>query len=193
MKYPVRCDCGKVYHFAAVQAGNRFMCPCGRELVVPSLSQLKMAAGEEVLSPEVRLEQMLRLGLLPQQTRCVVCRTETTGITHFWAICERAFVQQGPGRGPLGLIAGWLVFGWLSLIPWFYHPRDERVVGNDIRLRLPLRVCPGCVPTLGDPGRLEDAVHAVPQYADLLEKYPGAQFARDADRRGVDLSAPPPS
>ena len=189
MRYPVRCECGKVYQFAAAQAGNHYTCPCGRVLVVPSLSRLKMAAGEEVLSPEVRLEQMLRLGMLPQQTRCVVCRAETVGTAHFWAICERTSVQQGPGRGPLGIAAGWFLFGWLSLIPRLYHARDERVVGNDLRFRLPLRVCPTCVPSLDAPGRLEEAVLAVPLYADLLDKYPRAELAPDAERNGVDLSA----
>src|SRR5215218_2165604 len=98
MTYPVRCECGKVYQISAALAGSHYTCACGRELVVPSLSRLKMAAGEEVLSPVVRLEQMLHLGMLPQETRCLGCDRPTTGVTHFWAICERAFVKQDPSR-----------------------------------------------------------------------------------------------
>ena len=193
MKYPVRCECGKVYHFSAAQAGNRYTCPCGRELVVPSLTRMRSAAGEQVLSPEVRLEQMLRLGMLPQQTRCVVCRTETMGVTHFWAICERAFVKKDTGRVLWAIALLWFFIGWLGALLLLVRSRDDRVHGTDVRLRLPLRVCPECIPALQEPGRLEESVLAVPLYADLLDRYPNAELAFDAERRGVNLGAPGPS
>jgi hypothetical protein len=176
-----------VYQFSAVQAGNRYTCPCGHELVVPSLSRLKMAAGEAVLSPEVRLEQMLQLGLLPQQAHCVVCRRATTGVTYFWAVCERAFVKKDSSRVWWVIALSWIFLGWLGLLLLF-RARDDRVHGSDVQLRLPLRACPECAPVLAEAGRLEDAVLAVPVYADLLDKYPRAELALDAERKGVDLS-----
>jgi len=191
MRYPVRCECGQVYRFTAAQAGSHYTCPCGRELVVPSLSQLKTAAGEEVLSPVVRLEQMLQLGMLPQQTRCVFCRRETPGVAHFWAICERAFANKDPSRVWWIVALSWFCFGWLGLILLLVRARDDRVHGSDVRLRLPLRVCPECSPELVGPGALREAVLAVPIYADLLDQYPNAELALDAERKGVNLSAPP--
>src|SRR5690349_3987580 len=130
MRYPVRCECGTDYRFTAAQAGSRYTCPCGRELAVPSLSQMKMAAGEEVLSPEVRLEQMLQLGMLPQQTRCVCCRTATPGVAHFWAICERAFVEKDASRVWWAIALSWLFFGVFGLILLLVRSRDDRVHGT---------------------------------------------------------------
>lgn len=191
MRYPVRCECGQVYHFTAAQAGTHYTCPCGRELVVPSLSRLKMAAGEDVLSPAVRLEQMLQLGLLPQEKKCVFCRRETPGVAHFWAICERAFVKKDASRVWWAVVLSWLCLGWLGLLLLLVRARDDRVHGTDVRLRLPLRVCPECAPDLAVAGDLREAVSAVPLYADLLHQYPDAELALDAERKGVDLSAKP--
>jgi hypothetical protein len=189
MTYPVRCACGKVYQISASLAGSHYTCACGKELVVPSLSQLKMAAGEEVLSPVVRLEHMAQLGMLPQETRCVTCGQATTGVTHFWAICERAFVKRDPNREWWVVALGWLFLGWLALLI-LLRARDDRVHGSDVRLRLPLRVCPECAPDLAGPGALSEAVLGVPLYADLLNQYPAAELALDAERKGVNLSAP---
>jgi len=190
MRYPVRCECGKQYHFTAAQAGNHYSCPCGREMVVPSLSQMKMAAGEEVLSPVVRLEQMVQLGLLPQESRCVFCRRPTAGVAHFWAICERVFVKKDASRVWWIVALSWICFGWLGLILLMFRARDDRMHGSDVRLRLPLRMCPDCAPELDGPGALRAAVLAVPVYADLLDQYPNAELALDAERKGVDLTAP---
>jgi hypothetical protein len=193
MKYPVRCDCGKVYHFPAAQAGSHYSCPCGRELVVPSLSRLKMAAGEEVLSPAVRIEQLLQMGVLPQETRCAHCGRETTHSRYFWATCERAFVKKDASRVWWVVALSWLCFGWIGLVLLMLRARDDRVHGSDVKFRLPLRVCPECAADLTDPDRLEAAVWATPLYADLLDKYPDAELALDAEQKGVDLSAPPRS
>jgi hypothetical protein len=192
MTYPVRCECGKVYRLSAALAGSHYACACGRELIVPSLSELKMAAGEEVLSPAVRLEQMLQLGMLPQETKCLVCGRTTAGVTHFWAICERAFVKEDPSRVWWAVALGWLFLGWLGVLLLAVRARDDRIHGSDVRLRLPLRVCPECAPDLAGPGRFREAVLAAPLYADLLRQYPAAEIALDAERKGVDLSAPGP-
>jgi hypothetical protein len=149
-----------------------------------------MAAGEEVLSPVVRLEQMLHLGMLPQETRCLGCDRPTTGVTHFWAICERAFVKKDPNRVWWAVALAWLFFGWLAILLLAVRSRDDRVHGSDVRLRLPLRACPECGPDLAGPGALREAMLRVPLYADLLGQYPAAELALDADRKGVNLSAP---
>jgi hypothetical protein len=132
---------------------------------------------------------MPRLGMLPQETRCVVCGTPTTHAVHFWAVCERAFVKKDPARVWWVLILTWLFLGWLFVILLLLRARDDRTYGSDVKLRLPLRVCPECAPDLKDGGRLEEAVLAVPIYAELLEKYPQAELAPDAERAGVDLRA----
>ena len=189
MTYPLRCACGKVYRVGAAQAGSHYTCPCGRRLVVPSLSRLKMAAGEEVLSPDVRVEQMLQLGMLPHETHCLLCGRATTGVTHVWAVCERAFVKKDASRVWWVIALSWIFLGWLGLLLLLVRGRDDREHGSDVQLRLPLRVCPECGPDLVGPGALREAVLAVPEYADLLGKYPDAALSLDGERKGVNLSA----
>jgi hypothetical protein len=134
---------------------------------------------------------MLQLGMLPQETRCVACGTATTNTQYFWAICERAFVKKDASRVWWVIALSWICFGWLGLILLLLRARDDRVHGSDVRLRLPLRICPECAPGLKDPERLEDVVLAVPLYDELLDQYPDAELAPDTEPKGVDLSAPP--
>ena len=70
--------------------------------------------------------------------------------------------------------------------------RDDQILGNDVRLRLPLRACPSS-PLATPGGILEDSVLAVPVYADLLDKFPDAELALDAKRQGVDLTSVRPA
>jgi hypothetical protein len=190
MTYPVRCECGHVHHIDATLAGSTLVCGCRREVVIPSLSRLKAAAGEKALSPEVRLEQMLSLGMLPQEKTCAICGRPTMDVVFFWATLERAFVKKDPSRVWWILILTWLVLGWLFIILLLLRARDDRVFGSDVQLRLPLRICSGCAPELTNGSTLHEAVAAVPEYDELLEKFPDAELGLDTKRQGVDLRAP---
>ena len=67
--------------------------------------------------------------------------------------------------------------------------RDDQEHGTEVKLRLPLRICPHCSPELNDPRILFDAVTGVREYDELLEKYPNAELGLDAEHKGVSLSA----
>jgi hypothetical protein len=190
VNYPVQCDCGQVHRVAATLAGTRLPCRCGREVAVPSLIRLKSAAGQAVLSPEVRLDQMLQLQMLPEETRCLVCDTPTPNTYFFWATCERVTVEVAWGHKWWNLVLMWLCFGWVGMILAYVSGREsgDREHGRDVRFRLPLRVCPECTPRMTSPEVLKETVLTVPIYAELLDKYPGAELALDAERKGVDLS-----
>jgi hypothetical protein len=192
MSYPVQCDCGQVQRVPGTLAGSLVTCRCGRQVRVPPLSRLKQAVGETVLSPQVRIEQMLRLGLLPEETRCVVCGAPTEGTVRFWATCERVSVQEEWGAKGWQLVAFILCFGWVGALLAYRARRGDgaREHGRDVQFRLPLRVCPGCAPGLADAVALRDAVWAVPLYAGLLERYPDAVLVPDDPRKGINLSAP---
>jgi hypothetical protein len=190
MPYPVRCECGQTHQVEAPQAGSRFPCSCRREVIVPSLSKLKASAGETALTPDVRVQQMLDLGMLPEETRCLGCGKETTGVRYFWATCERAFVKKDASRVWWVVLLGWLFLGWWSIILLLARARDDRVHGTDVSFRLPLRLCPECGPDLDRPGALRERVHDVPIYTELLDKYPNAELAVDVPKKGVNLSAP---
>jgi len=143
-----------------------------------------MSAGEVVLSPEVRIEQMLQLGMLPQEDRCVICRKATSEKAYFWAACERAFVKQDPNRSLWVIIPAWLLFGWWFLL-LLLLTREDQVHGTDVQFRLPLRVCSECRPDLTNTQTFHDAVYATPIYAELLEKYPDANLTFEPGGKGV--------
>ena len=149
-------------------------------MAVPSLSRLKATAGETALSPDVRVEQMLKLGMLPQETRCLVCRTATPGVTYFWATCERAFVKKDPSRTWWVLALGWLFLGasWFSCGPATTGSSGP-TCSSGCRCGCVRTVPPG----LADAGLLDEAVRTVPIYAELLDKYPNAGLALDVEHR----------
>jgi hypothetical protein len=185
MNYPLRCECGKQHRVAGTLAGSFISCDCGRQLKVPSLSRLKSHVGESALSPEVRLDQMLQLGMLPVETRCGCCGKETPNVVHFWVVCEQIEVYDAARMNWFATILIALSFDFVSLLE-----HDDRERGSDIRLRLPLRVCDGCAPQLKEQAILEKAVWSIPVYGDLREKYPRAELSLEAELRPVILSPP---
>jgi|GEM_PF-1325371 len=191
MDYPVSCECGQVHRVAAALAGSHFACRCGRDVSVPSLIQLKSAAGQAVLSPEVRLEQMLQLGMLPEESRCLVCDAPTKKALFFWAMCERAVLKESWGQKWLGLVVLIFFFGWVGLLVGYLAGRLEgdKLHGREVRFRLPLRVCSECTSKVSVPITLWDTALAVPIYAELLRKYPDAQLVFDAQSEDANLSS----
>jgi hypothetical protein len=150
-------------------------------VAVPSLSALKASAGESAMSAEVRIEQMLQRGMLPEETACLVCRTPTKHAAHAWMVCERATVQQ-PGDWETG--RWWFVtmlFGFLT----FRKQLRETTEGRDLRFRLPLRVCRDCAGPLRNPKVLKGILLDVPVYAELLDKYPDADVSLDVGLAGI--------
>src|SRR6516225_1009982 len=97
MGYSVRCECGKVYQVSAGLCGTTWKCTCGRALTILSLTELRALAGEQMLSPEVVIETMLRAKQLPEDKLCVRCRAITDNVCHVRTICEGVAVQ--PDRG----------------------------------------------------------------------------------------------
>src|SRR5204863_9925882 len=97
MLYPVQCECGRTHQVAAAMAGGRVACPCGRHLVVPSLSKLKGQSGRLAMSAEVRLDDMLQRGMLPQETNCLLCRNPTVAVAYCWTTCEWPQVEHEHG------------------------------------------------------------------------------------------------
>ncbi len=193
MNYPIRCECGKEQRVPGSMAGSILNCPCGRQIEVPALSKLRSLAGQRVLSPEVRLEQMLQLAMLPSEKQCVICGAETKNVAHFWAICERVQVESPPSGKVLWLMVPLTIFLGIcsAAFALFYilnRSQGERQHGNDVRLRLPLRICEQCAPKLKNPSELEKSVWSVPDYRELLDKYPNLELGLDAQKKGVNLN-----
>jgi hypothetical protein len=158
-------------------AGVKFPCDCGRTVKVPSLKDLRLAAGLTPynLSPEVVIESLLLSGGLPLGNHCAGCGAKTDDVVHVVVECERAIVRRRGGPSWLLVLLSLLVSPWI----WVFarREREEREYGRDKIYRLPLRVCPGCRPGLRDVAALEQALQKVPEYDDLLAKYPAARIS----------------
>jgi hypothetical protein len=186
MTYPVKCECGKTQRVEGTLAGSVLPCPCGQSIQVPSLSQLKSSVGEAALSAEVRIEQMIRLGMLPEEKRCLMCGLYTEDVQHVWTVCERIEVQEPAIRNwwahvLLILFVG--LFFYVFILLYLFRRYEEKAHGRDVRLRLPLRVCRECDDDLDDPAILRNVVMKVPHYEELLEKYPDAELSVRAKKK----------
>ena len=151
LKLQVSCECGAVIPVRKTQAGSDVECGCGRIVEVPSLAQLRRAAGlrgiEETVDGKVR--RLVREGTLPGEM-CVVSGTPSQDVLRLICECERtAFKNQAssdwivfflitPIVGMIGAIFGLLR---LSTRPVTYNVNQR---GHDTVVDTPVRVYHGC-------------------------------------------------
>jgi len=176
MKYEVRCECGQAHAVTGADAGASLTCSCGRTVEVPPLHQLQAAAGEEVLSPVVRVQTLLLEGRLPGTHDCAVCHTKTSGLIQARIQCAWAQVSSG-GPSRASVLAGCLFSFGLGFILYALRRTAPSVEhGQDIILTVPLPVCEACRPDLNAPVELRHALYHIPEYAALLDRYPNAHI-----------------
>jgi hypothetical protein len=141
MDVQLLCECGQKTPVAATQAGLHLPCRCGREIVVPSLGELRRMSGTgPAVSPRLTIESMVSQGELPATNDCAGCGAETRGVVDVFAICERARAESDNTSTRLVLV---LLFGWVGLLISLVN-RERRLIGTDREVRLPLRICPDC-------------------------------------------------
>jgi len=164
--YPINCECSKVHRVQASDAGRTISCTCGRAFEVPPLNKLRAAAGEEALSPDLRIEILLGQGELPRAVDCCRCGVKTDRRSTIHVTCERQEVRQPP-QYLFTRIARAFFLGLL----WFRSGGAPQTFGRDVAFHLPLRLCAGCAATMTNTGARK-AMQNEPDYARLLEKYP---------------------
>lgn len=169
--YPVTCACGKTYQVAGSSAGGRYTCHCGRPIEIPSLTHLKASVGLPVASPEFLLAGLAATGSLPLEQDCVLCGQSTREKATYLVVCER---PVAPTYMPWWQ---WVLLGWFSplrLAIEATHAWKVPAVGNDVTLRLSIRVCEECMQTLTTHRVIRDVMSRTPEYARLFEKFPAA-------------------
>ncbi|MBA4191028.1 MAG: hypothetical protein C0467_23835 [Planctomycetaceae bacterium] len=183
MKYEVRCECGKPFSVTGADAGTSLKCGCGRTVEVPPLHQLRTAAGQNVLSPALRVETLLLEGKLPGTRKCAVCTRETDGRSRVAVECARGILKDdGSSRDQIaaGCLFGLLFGGAVGLFGANRIMSGEsanlKAVGQDVAFTLPLPVCEGCQPTVTKPTELRTALRHIPDYAALLDAHPDAKI-----------------
>ncbi len=185
MSYKVHCECGKPHEVTGADAGASLRCDCGRTIEVPPLHQLRTAAGEEVLSPAVRIETLLLEGKLPGTRECVSCFRDTGGLVRIAVECERGTMKDDNSSRD-GVAAGCLFGLLVGGLPGLYGANrmmqggpgiTTKQVGQDVEFTVPLPVCEVCQHELND-AALRVALRHIPEYAALLDQYPDARVTR---------------
>ena len=170
--YPVPCGCGNVVEVPLAAAGTTVPCRCGEGVEVPSLARLKASVGQEAVSADFELEQLIGAGRLPLEHDCVECGRRTGHTVTVVVECERKVEAKDVSRGQRWVM--FLLFGWLGyfLVRQTYRPGH----GKDLIFRLPVRLCEPCSGLLTSRPSILDAFRRTPVYARLLEKYPYARI-----------------
>ncbi len=164
------CPCGKLIPVTAGQAGGNVTCACGTTVEVPSLMQLKRAAGVPVATPELTLMGMLDSGEVPGDRSCCACGEEFAAVWRMSVVCESVEnAKQGTRFNPLFLLFGWIVVTFYTKT----SNGDER--GRNVSFDLPLRFCSACAASCRGK-ELRAELEKVEEYRRLVEKYPHAKI-----------------
>jgi hypothetical protein len=136
MEFEFHCSCGKSHAIATSQAGTTLTCVCGREHVLPSLSELRRSAGIPVFqkSTSDSVWDALNSGDIEFGDRCLQCGDATDDLHAVWAICERSYLHVSGG---VQLAIG-------GLIPVAEKELHEEHRGRDVVVPLLMRMCKPC-------------------------------------------------
>ena len=178
MSYSLPCECGAVISVTAQQAGSSAACRCGREVPVPSLSQLRKIAGQGAYESGIldTVNRMVREGELPQGETCVISGFPTDDFYNLYIQCE--FVNKKRLLGWGNVIRLLLLMIW-PLLFWVAGGFDEEAVehGHDRGVYAPLRVRKedhNRLKRIRSQAKLRRLLRTVPIYAELLKEYPRA-------------------
>jgi hypothetical protein len=179
MEFRIDCPCGEHVVVTEASAGATLTCACGRPISVPSLWELRVAAGLPAYDPgpELLIQHLLAAGKLPGTKLCLGCGFETEQVFEVRTECERSHVVDTGGSSCLtaGLIF-WISPLWAAIR--FFGPSDAtqtEVLGRDTIFALPVPVCSDCHGTLRNRKRLKQSMQQIPEYRRLLEKFPWAR------------------
>ena len=146
MELLLPCECGHQTPVREIQAGMQLMCKCGRMFAVPSLTELRRMSGREAtLSPGLLIDTMVANGELPATSDCAACGADTAGSVDVLAICERARAANNDDLASRMVLV--FLLGWIGLLISRARQRaedDNRLIGTDRDVRMPLRICPDC-------------------------------------------------
>jgi hypothetical protein len=116
--YQLACECTKTLAVTLADAGATLPCNCGPKVDIPPLHQLRILAGENVLSPVVKIRTLLLDNQLPGTQECVRCGNKTDNTVKVEIKFEWAIINSGIGGGER--IAGYE-------LPLSYFKNDSRI------------------------------------------------------------------
>jgi hypothetical protein len=172
MDFRIYCQCG-LYQIVTEAAAEGWVdCPCGLVVTVPTLREMRVQAGLPPyhISPEKVIEYLLLAGQLPGTRSCAQCSAETDNCIQVGVECERKWKDERGGFT-------WSTVLFAMLFGWFVYERaTTREYGDDKIYVVPLPICNGCQPTVRGRKKLKQALSRIPEYNQLLEKFPDARL-----------------
>lgn len=202
--YHVDCECQQQIEVHGGQAGSNVTCPCGRELRVPSLSDLRASAGQGRFESGVtsKIERMVSTGELPHGSECVVSGVPTDDYVEIQVLCARFTAQEDDwcgdpdidnfpiALGPLHILIGlWGLFYRMAIAleHWISEslsqPAEPDASAMDplnpevVVVLCPLRILASYHDDAARAGsrKLKHWLMTVSVYAELFDLYPQAQ------------------
>jgi len=164
-------------------AGTFLECSCGRTVRVPSLNELRQQGLGGEVNPILEIEHLGARAELPQARHCAWCGEPTAEILPALVQCEKTRLRGPGGFGQLVLsfilflFGGWLLFFLRTIIR-----AQEVLVGKELTVSVPLRMCGRCSDrTRGVSKRkqqrvLKGLLAKTPVYKRLLDRYPDARL-----------------
>jgi hypothetical protein len=180
MEFFVPCSCGEFVTVTEGSAGTNATCVCGQPVQIPSLATLRQLAGMPAhqLSPETVIEHMLLARELPSSTSCAQCGVATDKVTMVRVECERVLQTNTQGATCFG-VGGWLAAPYYAILHALERNSDNDSLeyGRDKIYELPVPLCTKCQPSVTSPAALKMALARVPDYRNLLDKFPEANVS----------------
>jgi hypothetical protein len=184
----VPCMCGRSLAVNSTQAGAKVSCECGKEIQLPSLSQMRKLAGQDAYAtnPADKIKRSLKDGINPSGNTCLCCNSLHPLRFELSAECEQMVVK---GQGdPTSIPSLFAKFAAILFLPRFLlllmgsgGPTNEPdVMGHDVSVDFPLMVCDACVKSGQDPRRnavAKKLMQKVPVYQELLSFYPDLKLS----------------
>jgi hypothetical protein len=179
LPFAVMCGCGQRIGVDAGMAGEEVACRCGKRMLVPRLSELRRAAGQEAYGddPVAKIRGLRTAGISLPEGQCSVCRSPASQRIVFRAECEREWVKR---RGTWDRVLFVLLLPFsigLAIIAFLSSKEETHRFGRDVVVDLPVTICENCAADFKRPGQtaISRLLVSIPLYASLLEKYPRAE------------------
>jgi hypothetical protein len=179
--YTTPCNCGRRLPVAAVEAGSLKRCECGREVVVPPMSKLRTAAGEDPrpLNTLETISRAIAEGRPPIDDVCLISGRRTQQRLWVRIECERRWRKTDHADNWVLRLLGVLFGGFEYLILARSVPAAEepREFGRETWIDVPLPIHEQHHPAFRryGAGKLKPLLREVPLYAKLLDEYPEAE------------------
>jgi hypothetical protein len=177
LEFSLTCGCGRTIIARAKDAGGSLACPCGGQMAVPKLSELRTMAGYHAYTtnPAEAIRRAQSQGIDPAGDSCVLCGSPTPVLYTCHAVCESSHVKKGASDANDFL--KWLLLPLILNLLDLLRPKETQSdrQGHDVEVTFTLPVCDQCAATCGSvvrPAVAKRLMANVPMYRELLDFYP---------------------